>query len=302
MTRNLPPMSETKKTDADYPSLLNEIGAPPSPLYFLGSLPSPSDVTIAIVGTRKATREGLLLAKQIANDLAKAGAVVVSGLALGIDGAAHEGAVLARGRTLAVLGSGLDSIYPRAHENLARSILENDGAIVSEYPAETPPFPSQFLERNRLISGLSLATVVIEAPIHSGALATARFALEQGREVLVAPGPASHPNYKGSHVILRNGARLVTNAAEILEDLKSAIMNHGLTLASIQKTISPKIETKNEADSLIISAFKNTAQPLTVDNLAETTMLESQVVNQRLTFLILNGTVEEKGGRFKLKP
>lgn len=301
MTHSIPPISEIRRVDAAYPFLLGEIEGSPSSLHLLGLLPSPNDVTVAIVGTRKATREGLILAKRIGSELAKAGAVIVSGLALGIDGAAHEGAVAARGRTIAVLATGLDSIYPRAHENLAHSILENGGAIVSEYPSGTPPFPNQFLERNRIVSGLSVATLVIEAPIHSGALVTARFALEQGRELFVVPGPVHHPNYAGSHLFLRNGARLVTSAAEILEDLESTIANQGLALSPIQETVSRQTEVKNEIDSLIINALKDASQPLTVDNLAETTMLESHIVNRHLTFLILKETIEEKGGRFYLK-
>ena len=140
-------METIRPDEANYPKLLKELENAPSPLYFTGSLPKANDVLVAIVGTRKAGREGLLAAKQIGHGLAKAGAVVVSGLALGIDGAAHEGAVAAHGRTIAVLGTGADFIYPAAHENLAREILENGGAILSEYSPGTPSLPFQFLER-----------------------------------------------------------------------------------------------------------------------------------------------------------
>ncbi len=295
-----PPITKIHPADAAYPPLLKEIGDPPSPLYFLGALPLSSDVTVAIVGTRKASREGLLLAKQIANELAKAGVVVVSGLALGIDGAAHEGAVAARGKTVAVLATGLDSIYPRAHENLARSILDCGGTILSEYPEGTPALPHQFLGRNRLVSGLSIGTVVIEAPVHSGALVTARFALEQGRELFVTPGPVSHQNHKGSHLLLRNGARLVTSAAEILEDLENTIANCHLTLPLTEKR-NLLSEIKDEIDLLIVNTLKDASQPLTVDSLTENTRIESHIVNERLTFLTLRGVVEEKSGRFELK-
>lgn len=292
-------ISEITLGDEDYPLLLKEIAVPPSPLYFLGELPKASDVLVAIVGTRKASRDGLLLAKQIGCDLAKAGVVVVSGLALGIDGAAHEGAVLSGGRTIAVLATGLDSIYPRAHENLARKILDLGGGILSEYSRGTPALPHQFLERNRIVSGLCIAAVVVEAPRRSGALATARFALEQGRELFVAPGPVSHRNYEGSHALLRNGARIVTSAADILEDLENIIANHQLSLP-----ISPKNESsltfKDEKDALIAGAFQKDSQPLTVDKLAEMTNLEPYTVNERLTFMILDGIVEETAGRFKL--
>jgi len=295
-----PPIIKIHPGDAAYPPLLKEISNPPSPLYLLGVVPSPSDVTIAVVGTRKATREGMLFAKQIGSDLSKAGAVVVSGLALGIDGAAHEGAVSVHGRTIAVLASGLDLIYPRTHENLAREILDNKGAIASEYKKGAPALPHQFLERNRIVSGLSVATVVIEAPIHSGALVTAKFALEQGRELFVVPGPVNHPNFRGSHMLLRNGARLVTSAAEILEDLENTISNYQLTLPLSEKR-EPLSEVKDEADILIVSALKDSPEPLSVDNLAENIKLELHIVNQRLTFLTLRGVIEEKNGRFRLK-
>jgi DNA processing protein len=291
---------EVRPEETGYPKLLKELSDAPSPLYFAGTLPGERDVTVAIVGTRKATRDGLLIAKRIGNELAKAGVTVVSGLALGIDGAAHEGVIAARGRTVAVLGTGADVIYPAAHENLAREILENGGAIVSEYPWGTPALPYRFLERNRLISGLSIATVVIEAPMRSGALVTARFALEQGRELFVVPGPVNHENYRGSHAFLREGARLATSAREILEDLEEIIANHQLELPLNEKKKVPA-ETENENDIAILKALEKSPESLTVDNLAENTNLEIHIVNQRLTLLIIKGSIEEKGGRFRLK-
>lgn len=295
-----PPILKVHPADATYPVLLKEISDPPSPLYFLGALPAASDVTVAMVGTRKASREGMLLAKQIANELAKAGVVVVSGLALGIDGAVHEGAVAAKGRTVAVLATGLDSIYPKTHENLARSILDCGGAILSEYPEGAPALPHQFLERNRIVSGLSIGTIVVEAPMRSGALVTARFALEQGRELFVAPGPVNHSNYKGSHLLLRNGARLATSAADVLEDLETTLLNYQLTLPVSKENYSP-LDVKDEKELLIVNALQASSEPLTVDNLTETTKLESYIVNGCLTFLTLRGIIEEKNGRFKLK-
>src|SRR3989344_4971641 len=157
----------------EYPSLLKEIQNPPEKLYVLGNLPSEplaNRPKIAIVGTRKATAQGRLLAKEIARKLTELGVIIVSGLAMGIDTSAHEGAVKAGGQTIAVLANGLDTIYPRQNENLAKKILELDGAIISEYPTNTPSFPNQFLERNRIISGLSIATIIIEAPERSGSL------------------------------------------------------------------------------------------------------------------------------------
>jgi len=206
----------------EYPSLLKEIQNPPEKLYVLGNLPSEplaNRPKIAIVGTRKATAQGRLLAKEIARKLTELGVIIVSGLAMGIDTSAHEGAVKAGGQTIAVLANGLDTIYPRQNENLAKKILELDGAIISEYPTNTPSFPNQFLERNRIISGLSIATIIIEAPERSGSLATANWAVEQGREVFVFPGPIDHPNYRGSHKLIRDGARLIGSIEDLLEDL-----------------------------------------------------------------------------------
>ncbi len=177
------------------------------------------------MGTRKATSQGRFIAKEIAKKLSEMGMVIVSGLAMGIDTAAHEGALAGAGRTIAVLACGLDNIYPRQNENLAKKIIGTGGAVISEYPVGTEAFKNQFLERNRIVSGLCIATIVVEAPRESGALVTARLAAEQGREVFVFPGPTNHPNYHGSHKLIRDGARLVSSIDDILEDLNSEIPN-----------------------------------------------------------------------------
>ncbi len=181
-----------------FPKLLKEIPSAPKKIYVLGNLPDLSDDSpiIAIVGTRKATDYGKRLAKEISQKLSEMGAIIVSGLAMGIDTAAHEGAVAAKGKTIAVLANGLNSIYPAQNENLAKKILEFGGAIISEYEPATPAYQNQFLERNRIVSGLSIATIVIEAPDRSGSIATARLAAKQGREVFILPGPTNHPNYR----------------------------------------------------------------------------------------------------------
>ncbi|MEK7481868.1 MAG: DNA-processing protein DprA, partial [Patescibacteria group bacterium] len=172
-----------------YPALLREIPNAPEKIYILGKLPPEESLKIAIVGTRKATDQGRIIAKKLAEKLTNLGIVIVSGLAMGIDTAAHEGAVVANGKTIAVLANGLDKIYPAQNENLAKKILELNGAIISEYEPGKPALEHQFLERNRIVSGLSVATIVIEAPERSGSLVTARLAAEQGREVFVFPGP-----------------------------------------------------------------------------------------------------------------
>ena len=264
----------------------------------MGRFPTAEGITVAVVGTRKATHEGIKIAKEIGRDLAKNGITVVSGLALGIDAAAHEGALKAQGRTIAVLGNGLDYIYPHQNLNLARKILEADGAIISEYPEGTPSYPSQFLERNRIISGLSLATTVVEAPIKSGSLSTAKHALEQGREVFVTPGPADHPNYAGSHMLLRNGARIVTSAEDILEDLKGINPDF---LSVIGSKPASEIKIEDQVQLVIFKTIQEAGEPLHIDNVVEKIKLESNVVNQKLTSLMLEGLIEETNGKFKIK-
>ena len=218
-----PSVQKINSENKNYPPLLKETQNYPKTLYYLGNFNLEKETAVAIVGTRKATSEGKLFAKQIAKELASRGIVIISGLALGIDAASHEGAIAGGGRTIAVLANGLDTIYPQQHYNLAKQILEKNGAIVSEYPSGTPALKHRFLERNRIVSGLCVATIVIEAPIHSGSLVTARLAIEAGRDVLVAPGPIRHQNYKGSHSLLRNGARIITSIEDVLEDLQSVL-------------------------------------------------------------------------------
>ena len=207
-----------------YPTLLSTIHDPPPVLWVRGvpdvlALPS-----IAVVGSRAATPYALSMARRLSHDLAAAGAVVVSGLARGVDSAAHSGALDARGRTVGVLGCGIDRVYPSEHRDLARDI-EQSGAVVSEFPIGVPPLPHHFPLRNRIIAGLSTAVVVVEAPEKSGALITAAAALEQGRDVMVVPGPATGGRNRGGHLLMRDGARVVESADDILQDIGFAGAN-----------------------------------------------------------------------------
>ena len=286
------------RNDLQYPLLLNEIPNPPKKIYLLGNLPNQNSPHIAIVGTRKATTEGRLIAKKIAQKLAELGAIIVSGLAIGIDTAAHEGALAGNGKTIAVLACGLDTIYPRQNENLAQKILETNGAIISEYPVGTPAYPDQFLARNRIVSGLSVATIVIEAPIDSGALVTARLAAEQGREVFVIPGPINHPNYRGSHKLIRDGARLVNSIEDILEDLGSEVLNFNpptdgqiLNNPQISKLKIQNIEDENQL--LILKIIQEAGAPLNIDKIIEITKLEPQIVGQIIAILTIQEIIKE---------
>ncbi len=204
--------------DSNYPRLLTEIHTPPPVLYLKGTLLEEDEAAVAIVGTRGATPYGLDIAGWLAGDLARCGVTVVSGLAEGIDAAAHEGALKAGGRTIAVVGHGLSMIYPPQHRELAERIARS-GCVLSEFPTEEKPFRGNFPRRNRIISGLSLGTVVVEAPFKSGALITARFAMEQGREVFAVPGPVSSRQSEGPHALLKDGAKLVCRVEDILEEL-----------------------------------------------------------------------------------
>jgi DNA processing protein len=275
-----------------FPSLLKEIPNPASKIYVLGELsddPPAGGPKIAIVGTRKATSQGRAIAKEMAKKLSERGMIIVSGLAMGIDTASHEGAVAAGNKTIAVLACGLNTIYPRQNENLAKKIIETGGAIISEYPIGTPALPNQFLERNRIISGLSIATIIIEAPKESGALVTARLSAEQGREIFVVPGPINHPNYYGSHKLIRDGARLVASVDDILEDLGISVnqrINQRLSASTIEK-----IKDKNQL--LILKIIQEAGQPLNIDKIIELTKLESQVVNRAIAILIINGLIKE---------
>lgn len=290
-----PKIHTLSSDDEDYPRLLKEIAGFPERLHYIGSLPTHDELCISIVGTRKATREGQALAYETAEELAKRGFTIVSGLALGIDGAAHEGALHAKGKTIAVLANGLDSVYPKQHEHLAKLIVENDGSLISEYSDGTPSYPNQFLERNRIVSGLSIATVVIEAPERSGSLATARNAIEQGRDVFIFPGNVNQPNYRGSHRLIRDGARLVTGYKDILEDL-------GMREVPLEEQHTAKIANLTDKDELaIVTILSEARKPLSIDRILELTILPPHIVNEKLTLLIFDGVVEEKGGLFAIR-
>ncbi len=203
----------------DYPKLLKKIYDPPQKLYIAGELKKEEKYPLAIVGTRKISNYGQQMTRLFAEALAEAGITIISGLALGVDGLAHQIALEKKARTIAVLGSGLNIIYPPTHQKLAQEIVKSGGAVISEYSPNTGPTKKTFPARNRIISGLSLGVLVIEAPLRSGALITARTAIEQGREVFVIPGRINDFNSEGCNYLIKMGARLVTNPEEIIETI-----------------------------------------------------------------------------------
>ncbi|RJG12702.1 DNA-protecting protein DprA [Pseudomonas cavernicola] len=206
--------------DLHYPALLAELADAPPLLFVAGDPGILEQPQLAMVGSRRASKPGLDTAQAFARSLAGGGFVITSGLALGIDGAAHQGALDVGGKTVAVLGTGLERLYPQRHLRLAAAIREQAGALVSEFPLDCPPQASNFPRRNRIISGLSLGVLVVEASPSSGSLITARLALEQGREVYAIPGSIHHPGARGCHQLIRDGAILVENVEHILEALR----------------------------------------------------------------------------------
>ena len=201
-----------------FPPLLAEIPDPPRVLWFRGDLSICHKTVVAIVGARKASREGVAAAEAIAGDLARAGMVIASGLARGIDSAAHSGALDAGGTTIAVLGTGIDQVYPPENDALFARIASH-GLLVTEFPPGVPPYMGNFPKRNRIISGLSRAVLVVEAAEKSGSLITARLAADQGRDVMAMPGLAAGGRNRGAHALLRDGAKLVESAVDILQEL-----------------------------------------------------------------------------------
>ncbi|MFQ5789680.1 MAG: DNA-processing protein DprA, partial [Acidobacteriota bacterium] len=217
-------------TSPDYPALLKEIVDPPLVLYVWGSLEPSDELSLAVVGSRRASPYGIQVGEGLTADLASRGLAIVSGLARGIDAVAHRAALAAGKRTLAVLGSGLDVIYPAEHRRLAGRIARK-GAVLSELPLTSPPLARHFPRRNRIVSGLALGTLVIEADERSGSLISARHALDQGREVFAVPGPVGSATSRGVHRLIQDGANLVTGVDDVIEELTPEV-RRGLSLQS----------------------------------------------------------------------
>jgi DNA processing protein len=280
-----------------YPEMLRHISHPPFGIYLRGeALPAPTQSssrgapTLAIVGTRRASAEGKKIARHFARELASAGCTIASGLAFGIDAAAHEGALDANGATVAVLAGGLDAVYPHSHRALAERILASGGTLISEYPPGGEPFGYRFIERNRIISGISRGVLIVEAPESSGSLATARYAADQDREVFVVPGAVSANNFKGSHALIRQGAELVTSPDDIFDAYD---MDKKMRVATIADTTSPE-------ETLILKALAETSSPADVDKLIVLTKLEPRIVNQTLSFLLVRGSIKELDGGYTI--
>lgn len=275
--------------DKAYPSLLKEVTGVPPLLFVRGDVEVLSLPQLAMVGSRHASPQGLQTAELFGRALADSGFVVTSGLALGIDGAAHRGA-LQLGKTVAVLGTGIDVIYPRQHQPLYQAILDNGGAVVSEFLPGTAPLPPNFPRRNRLISGLSLGVLVVEAALKSGSLITARYALEQGREVFAIPGSIHNPLSKGVHQLLKQGATLVESAADIVEQLGGM-----LSYLAENSEITPADAEGDEGLLLDALGFDS----VDVDTLVVRTGLPAKDVTRMLMMLELDGKLVAINGCFQ---
>jgi DNA processing protein len=275
--------------DAGYPELLLHTADPPLLLYLEGRAELLQAASLAIVGSRNATHQGSANARAFAHELSAAGLTIVSGLALGIDGAAHAGGLEAAGSTIAVVGTGLDQAYPRRHRELARRIAV-DGLMVSEYPLGMPPLAGNFPVRNRIIAGLSQGTLVVEAALQSGSLGTARCASEAGREVFAIPGSIHSPQSRGCHWLIKQGAKLVERADEILEELRLPLVR---TAAPAGTTESGTAGPGRHAALLAALGF----DPVLLDELVARTGRPAAELHAELLELELEGLVARLPGQ-----
>lgn len=270
----------------EYPAYLREVPNAPPLLYMWGGLEEGDRLAVAVVGTRRLTAYGRQVTRDLVAGLVLNGVTIVSGLALGIDAVAHKTALELNGRTIAVLGSGLDSIYPPENRQLAQQIAQGNGAVLSEYGLGAQPDAKNFPPRNRVISGLSLGVIVVEAGERSGALITANFALEQGREVFAVPGNISSPSSKGTNRLIQQGAKLVGSVDDVLDELN-------LKLVIEQTAVQLALPETAEEAALIAHL---SGQPVHVDELCRATGLPTSLVSSTLTMMELKGMIRQVGG------
>ena len=280
--------------DSRYPPLLKQISDPPSILFVQGNVELLSQWQVALVGSRNPSASGRDTAYEFSRYMAQGGLTITSGLAMGIDAAAHQGALAAQGKTVAVIGTGLDRVYPAKHRDLALDIAL-EGTVVSEFALGTSPRAENFPRRNRIISGLSLGTLVVEAAVRSGSLITARMALEQGREVFAIPGSIHNPLARGCHQLIREGAKLVEKADDVLEELGA--------LAGFQHDVRPIEEQEvlaQDEDGDYQILFEHLGyDPIQIDSLIDRCGLTADIVSSMLLLLELQDQIESlPGGRY----
>lgn len=296
--------------EAEYPEALRQIYDPPAVLYLRGTMPQWEEMPVlAIVGKRKASPLGLETARRFAQVLSAHGFLIVSGLAQGVDGAAHQGALEGPTPTVAVLGTAIDQCYPASHNGLLRRILEKEGAVLSEYPPGRRGYPGYFPRRNRIISGLSLGVLVVEAARKSGSLITAATALEQERDVFVVPGSIDRPEYEGSNQLIRSGAILCTNPVEICEEYAGRFPGLVMGLEEKAQEKEPEQEMPQSAsgkrkpapagltgrEKLIVDSMDGLTH---IDVICQNTGLATGEVLTSLTMLQIRGVVRERGAKY----
>jgi DNA processing protein len=268
--------------DASYPKTLLEIADPPLMLYVKGRMECLSNLSLAVVGSRNATTQGIINAEKFSEALSRAGLTIISGMALGIDAAAHLGGLRGTGSTVAVIGTGADIAYPARNRPLAQQIAV-EGCIISEYALGTPPVAANFPRRNRIISGLAQGVLVIEAAAQSGSLITARMAADQGREVFAIPGSIHSPLSKGCHLLIKQGAKLVESAQDVLEEIKHHAMAPSMPTLSL-----PAQEASQDCALLKAIGF----DPIGLETLAERCKLDIASLNAQLLILEMEGKIE----------
>ena len=283
-----------RMVDEEYPINLKDIYDPPPVMYIYGKFQKTDNKAIAIVGSRKATDYGIGMAKELAYELALRGITVVSGMARGIDTFAHKGALKAGGRTIAVMGCGVDVPYPPENRELMGMVSES-GAVISEYPIGTQPFPGNFPARNRIVSGLSMGVVVIEAAERSGALITVDFALEQGKEVFALPGKVKSEASKGTNKLIKDGAKIVTCIEDILEEFT----NIELFKPKMRPVIEQKYTQLNIEEIKILEVIHT--EPTHIDNILRGTGYNIQKINSLVTMLELKGILKQLPGKFFIR-
>ncbi len=276
-------------TDEKYPAFLRETSNYPLALYQLGKYDEKRP-KVAVVGTRRPTPYGKSVAEKLAKELARLQITIVSGLASGIDTYSHTAALEENSETIAVLGSGLDNIFPSSNKKLAEKITKQ-GALISEYALGTPPLKYHFPARNRIISGLSLGTLVIEAPLKSGALITSRFALEQNREVFSVPGSILSKNSEGTNELIKNGAKLVNQVEDILLELNLPLLEHSPLSAN----------NLTEEETVLLKIIEKFGSAISVDEIISQSRMDASNVNQNLTFLELKNLIKFDSGGYRLK-
>lgn len=278
--------------DGNYPARLRAIPDPPPLLYMKGDLGEGMDRALAVVGSRSASEYGLKVTRRLCHGLASLGFVLVSGMARGIDGEAHEAALDAGGRTVAVLGSGVDVAYPWEHKGMYEKIIAH-GAVLSEHPLGTPPLPQHFPVRNRLISGLSLGVIVVEATEKSGSLITANWAIEQGREVFAVPGQAGSSLSRGTHQLIRQGAKLVEEVPDILEEIAPQLLGQA---RAVERAPSPSLPPDVQPETKKIFELVQKS-PLQIDDVIQSSGLSPAKVSEVLLDLEIKGYLRQLPGK-----